>query len=286
MESALRVSGLCKRYPGFTLSDVSFTLERGRVMGFIGRNGAGKTTTIKCIMGLIRRDAGSVEILGGSHGTEESGVKERIGFVYDEHGFFGGMTVNGVGKMARSFYSTWRDDEFLQRMRQFSLDPRRKTRELSHGQRTKLALAVALSHGAELLIMDEPTSGLDPVFRAELIDILFDLIQDDRKAIFFSTHLTSDLERIADSITFIDQGRIVLSEPKDDLLERYRIVKGPVLTEEGRAMCVGARESRSGFEALTTSAEELAAIVGNRAVVEKASLEDLMVYMAKGAAGE
>jgi len=173
----------------------------------------------------------------------------------------------------------------VQVLREFGLDPAHKTGDLSRGQRTKLALALALSHGAELLVMDEPTSGLDPVFRSELIDILYRVIQDERKSIFFSTHNTTDLEKIADYITFIEDGKIVFSESKDDLLERYRIVKGPRerLNTQGREMCVGIRETRTGFEALSASAENLAALVGRDAVMEKANLEDIMVYTMKGA---
>lgn len=284
MEHALKVEGLRKRYPGFTLSDVSFGLERGTVMGFIGRNGAGKTTTIKLIMGLIRKDAGVVEVLGREMGRDDSGIRERIGFVYDEHGFFGNMTVGAIGQMTATFYRNWSAEEFARLVKEFGLDPARKAGELSRGQRTKLALTLALSHGAELLVMDEPTSGLDPVFRSELIDILYRVIQDERKAVFFSTHNTSDLERIADYITFIEGGKIVFSESKDALQERYRIVKGPreLLSARGREMCVGIRETRTGFEALSASAEDLAVLVGEGVVVEKADLEDIMVYMVKG----
>jgi ABC-2 type transport system ATP-binding protein len=170
-------------------------------------------------------------------------------------------------------------------VKEFGLDPWRKAGELSRGQRTKLALALALSHDAELLVMDEPTSGLDPVFRSELIDILYRVIQDEHKSVFFSTHNTTDLERIADYITFIEDGKIVFSESKDTLLERYRIVKGSreCLSPRGREMCVGIRETRTGFEALSATAEDLAALVGEDVVVEKANLEDIMVYSVKGA---
>jgi ABC-2 type transport system ATP-binding protein len=285
MENALKVTGLSKRYSGFTLSDVSFSLERGTVMGFIGRNGAGKTTTIKLIMDLIRRDAGSVEVLGREVERNDAETRERIGFVYDEHGFYGTMTVRAVGRMIARFYRNWNSEEFERLVREFGLNPSHKAGELSRGQRTKLALALALSHGAELLVMDEPTSGLDPVFRSELIDILYDVIQDERKSVFFSTHNTTDLERIADYITFIEDGKIVFSESKDDLLERYRIVKGPRerLNTQVREMCVGIRETRTGFEALSASAENLAALVGKDAVIEKANIEDIMVYTVKGA---
>jgi ABC-2 type transport system ATP-binding protein len=284
MESALKVEGLCKRYRGFQLSDVSFCLERGYVMGFIGRNGAGKTTTIKCIMGLTHRDRGSIQVFGREHDKNDLDARERIGFVYDEHGFYGSMSAARIGRLVAPFYRDWNGEEFARLLREFELDPERKASELSRGQRTKLALAIALSHGAELIIMDEPTSGLDPVFRSELIDILYRVIQDERKSIFFSTHLTSDLEKIADYVTFIDQGRIVFSETLDSLRDRYRIVKGPLesLDNRTRELCAGIRETRTGFEALSASADELVGLVGTRAVVEKANLEDIMVFMARG----
>jgi len=254
-------------------------------MGFIGRNGAGKTTTIKLIMDLIRRDAGSVEVLGHEAGWGDAETRERIGFVYDEHGFYGNMTVSAIGRMTALFHRNWNSGEFARLVGEFGLDPSRKAGELSQGQRTKLALALALSHGAELLVMDEPTSGLDPVFRSELIDILYRVIQDERKSVFFSTHNPTDLEKIADYITFIEDGKIVFSESKDALLERYQIVKGPRerLSARGREMCVGIRETRTGFEALSASADDLAALVGMDVVMEKANLEDIMVYTVKGA---
>ena len=285
MEHALKVNGLSKHYSGFTLSDVSFSLERGSIMGFIGRNGAGKTTTIKLIMGLIHRDAGAIEILGRAMEKDDCEAREKIGFVYDEHGFYGNMTVRAFGRMIAPFYRNWNQAEFSRLAGEFELDPSLKAGELSRGQRTKLALALALAHGAELLIMDEPSSGLDPVFRSELVDILYRIIQDERKSIFFSTHNTTDLERIADYITFIDGGKIVFSESKDALFERYRIVKGPLerLSVQARELCVGIRETRLGFEALSASAEDLAALVGNEVIVEKANLEDIMVHFVKGA---
>lgn len=286
MEYAIEVNGLSKHYPGFNLSGVSFGLERGAVMGFIGRNGAGKTTTIKLIMGLIHRDSGSINVLGQEMGPDSSDIREKIGFVYDEQGFYGGITtVRVVGKMTARFYRDWDNEEFYRLIREFGLDPEQRTEEMSRGQRTKLALALALSHNAELLIMDEPTSGLDPVIRSELIDILYQIIQDERRSIFFSTHITTDLERIADYITFIEDGKIVFSESKDDLLDKYKIVKGPreFFNEQAREMCVGVREMRTGFEALTTSIEDMAALMGETAIIEKATLEDIMVYTVKGA---
>ncbi len=286
MEYSIKVDHLTKHYPGFSLSDVSFSLPRGTVMGFIGRNGAGKTTTIKSIMGLIHMDSGSIKVLGHDMGPDSTEVREKIGFIYDEQSFYGGiMTVRVMGKITSRFYKNWNNEEFNRFIKKFGLDPEQKTETLSHGQKTKLSLALALSHNAELLIMDEPTSGLDPVFRSELIDILYEIIQDESRSVFFSTHITTDLEKIADYITFIEDGKIVFSESRDDLLDKYRIVKGPLelLNEQGRELCIGVREMRTGFEALTGSAGDLTALMGDNAIVEKANLEDIMVYSVKGA---
>lgn len=286
MENAIKVKGLSKHYSGFELSDVSFSLPRGTVMGFIGRNGSGKTTTIKLIMGLIHKNSGSIEVLGKEMGPDSADVREKIGFVYDEQAFYGGiMTVRNVGKMTGRFYKEWNNEEFSRLIKNFNLDPEQKTDALSRGQRTKLSLVLALSHNAELLIMDEPSSGLDPVFRSEFIDILYRIIQDEHRSILFSTHITTDLEKIADYITLIDNGRIVFSEAKDDILDRYKIVKGPLrrLGEKGREMCAGVREMRTGFEALSTSADKLASLIGADAITERATLEDIMVFTVKGA---
>jgi ABC-2 type transport system ATP-binding protein len=222
----------------------------------------------------MRKDAGSVQVFGREQEPDDIELRERIGFVYDEQGFHGGMTVGATGRMVAPFYHRWSAEEFARLLRKFSMDPTRKTADLSRGQRMRLALAIALAHEADLLIMDEPTSGLDPVFRSELIDIFHGVIQDERKAIFFSTHLTSDLEKIADFVTFIDEGRIVFSESKEALQDRYRIVKGPTeaLTDRARSLCAGVRETGTGFEALSASADDLAALVGSTAVVDKANL--------------
>lgn len=279
METILRVEGLTKRFPGFTLEGVGFQVPRGTVMGFIGRNGAGKTTTIKLIMNLLKRDGGAVEVFGLDPERDGAAVRERIGFVYDELFFYANLTGEQMRRAVAPHYRGWDEALFRRYAVDFELDLKKPVEKLSKGQKTKLALAIALSHGAELILMDEPTSGLDPVFRAELLDILYAVIQDERKSVFFSTHITADLEKIADYITFIDRGRLVFSEPKDAVMDRYRIVRGPAeaLTPEVRPLCVGARSTPSGFEALTVRAEDMRPIVGPRAVVERASLDDIMV---------
>jgi ABC-2 type transport system ATP-binding protein len=280
MDTVLRVENLAKRFPRFSLEGVSFSLERGTVMGFIGQNGAGKTTTIKCVMDLLRRDGGVVEVFGLDPRTHGARVRERIGFVYDELNVPGMLTGDDVRAFVSRLYRCWDDAAFRARALEFDLDLGQRVDKLSRGQKVKLSLALALSHKAELIIMDEPTSGLDPVFRAELLDILYGVIQDESKSIFFSTHITSDLEKIADTITFIDDGKLVFSDAKDAVMDRFRIVRGPAdgLTPRVSALCSGTRSTASGFEALTERAADVAALLDGRAVVERASLDDIMVH--------
>jgi ABC-2 type transport system ATP-binding protein len=189
--------------------------------------------------------------------------------------------VSETERVIAPFYSRWSREQYTRFVEKFRLEPQRKVGELSHGQRTLLSLAVAFSHDAELIIMDEPTSGLDPIVRSELIDLLYEIIQDEHRAILFSTHITTDLEKIADHITFVDDGKILFSDSKDEILERYRIVRGPnaVLTDEARELCIGVRETPVGFEALSGASDELNALTGGRCIAERASLDDIMVSM-------
>jgi len=225
MDYILEVNNLRKEFKNFTIDDISFKLEPGYIMGFIGPNGAGKSTTIKLIMNLLKKDGGEIKIFGKDHIKHEKEVKNRIGFVYDENYYYEDLTINSMKNIVASFYSNWDDDKFYQYIKEFDLNPKAKIKTLSKGMKMKFSLAVALSHNADLIIMDEPTSGLDPVFRREILDILYSVIQDDTKSIFFSTHITTDLEKVADYITFINKGKIVFSQAKDDILENYAIVK-------------------------------------------------------------
>ena len=280
MDYILEVNNLRKEFKNFTIDDISFKLEPGYIMGFIGPNGAGKSTTIKLIMNLLKKDGGEIKIFGKDHIKYEKEVKNRIGFVYDENYYYEDLTINSMKNIVASFYSNWDDDKFYQYIKEFDLNPKAKIKTLSKGMKMKFSLAVALSHNADLIIMDEPTSGLDPVFRREILDILYSVIQDDTKSIFFSTHITTDLEKVADYITFINKGKIVFSQAKDDILENYAIVKGglDILNENIRKEFIGLRETRVGFEALTDNVNKIRNLFGDKVLMEKASLEDIMVY--------
>ncbi len=280
MEPILQIQNLGKQFKDFALKDINLTLDRGFIMGFIGPNGAGKSTTIKLILNLMNRDRGEIKIFGKDNVKHEIEVKNKIGFVLDESYYYEEITVLDMKRIISSFYKNWDEAVFNKYSKDFEISPKKKIKELSKGMKMKFSLAVALSHHAELLIMDEPTSGLDPVVRSELLDILSDLMQDENKGVFFSTHITSDLDKIADYITFIDKGQIVFSTTKDDILENYGLVKGPkeLVCGNNTNDFIGIRESQFGFEGLVQNKEEFRKSCREKVVIEKPTLEDIMVY--------
>lgn len=280
MVPILEIINLRKEYEDFTLKDINLTLNRGFIMGFIGPNGAGKSTTIKLIMNLIKKDGGEIKLFGKDNIKNEIEVKNKIGFVLDENHFYEDLTLTEMKNIVAPFYKSWNNNEFDNYLKDFDLPSKKKIKELSKGMKMKFSLAIALSHNAELLIMDEPTSGLDPIVRSELLDILSNLMQDENKGIFFSTHITSDLDKIADYITFINQGEIILSTTKDDILENYGLVKGhkELISKNNQQNFIGIRENRFGFEALVKDKEEIKKIYNEKVLVEKPKLEDIMVY--------
>jgi ABC-2 type transport system ATP-binding protein len=284
MNEILEVRNLTKNYLGFSLNNISFTLEKGYIMGFIGPNGAGKTTTIRLIMNLIRRDSGEIRVFGLDNIKDELEVKERIGFVYDENHFYNELSVLEMKKIIAPFYSRWDDSVFKDYLDRFELSPRKKIKDLSRGMKMKFSLVISLSHHADLLLLDEPTSGLDPIFRSELLDILAEIIQDENKSIFLSTHLTADLDKIADYITFINLGELVFCEGKDAIMERYALVKGDneLLDEELKREFIGINQSKYGFTGLTRDVQRVRQVFGSSVLIEKASLEDIMLYTVRG----
>ncbi|MCB2353904.1 ABC transporter ATP-binding protein [Clostridium estertheticum] len=284
MSSVLDVRNLNKSYGDFYLNGLNFKLEKGYVMGFIGPNGSGKSTTIKSIMNLIKKDSGSISVFGMDNVKDERKIKEKIGFVYDENIFYGMLTINEMKNIIAGFYRRWDENKFKEYIKHFELNPNKVIDKLSKGMKIKFALALALSHGAELIVMDEPTSGLDPAFRSELMDILYNVIQNEEMSIFFSTHITADLEKIADYITFINKGSMVFSESKEEVLQKYAIVKGSsrLLDLNIRKEFIGIRETASGFEALTDNKEKARILFNDSCKIEKASLEDIMVYTIRG----
>jgi ABC-2 type transport system ATP-binding protein len=284
MQNVLEIENLNKDYGDFKLKDVSFALPQGFIMGLVGPNGAGKTTIIKLILNLLRRDGGDIKVFGLDNVNHEVAVKSRIGFVHDTPFFYESLTLKSLKATVAPFYKDWDDELFYRLLREFNLPAGKLFRKLSRGMKMKFALAVALSHQADFIILDEPTSGLDPVFRRELLARLSALIQDEKKSVLFSTHITSDLERIADYITFIHDGRVVFSTAKDEVLEKWAVVKAgnELLNDDSRKFFKGIRKREFGFEALTSDAAEARRRFAGKAVIEKASLEDIMYYTTRG----
>ena len=219
--AVLEVEGLCKRYPAFLLDHVSFSLERGRIMGLIGRNGAGKTTTLKSIFNLVHPDSGSIRLLGLSMPADEREIKRHIGYAGGAINYYQRKKIRDIAAVTSTFYDDWDDGAYRRYLKAFSLDENKTPLELSEGMRVKFSLTLALSHRAELLILDEPTSGLDPVSRDEVLDI-FKALRDKGLSIHFSTHITSDLDKCADAITYIRSGKVLASRPMDAYLAACR----------------------------------------------------------------
>jgi ABC-2 type transport system ATP-binding protein len=284
MEPILELKNLSKRYKGFTLKGVNLVVPRGYIMGLIGPNGAGKTTIIKLIMNLVRRDGGEIEVFGLDNLAHEAAIKSRIGFVYEEPCFHHDVKLKDIRSAVAPFYEKWNEERFTALISEFGLPLNKKFKKLSEGMKSKFAIALALSHDAELIVMDEPTSGLDPIFRRELLERLSDFIQDENKSVLFSTHITSDLEKTADYVTFIHDGEIRFSTRKDDLLERWGIVKGgpELLARRDNGLFLGVCESAYGVEALTTDIETARRELGGDLVFERATLEEIMVFIGQG----
>lgn len=282
MNNILEVTGLNKSYKSFSLKEISFSIPQGYIMGFVGPNGAGKTTTIKAILNMINYDAGDIKALGFDNRKDSPRINDQIGVVMDLPFYVNDWNVKDVESAVSPFYSGWSHDKYISMLKEFSIEEKKKVKELSRGMKVKLMLAVALSHGARLLILDEPTSGLDPVARDELMDILRDFISDEKNGVLFSTHITSDLEKIADYITFIKDGAIVYSGLKDTLMESYALVKGGLsdINEEQKKAVIGLREHSMGFEGMVRT-EDLRKLPKS-VLTEPVSLEEIIVYMNKG----
>jgi len=282
MSNILEARGLRKSYGSFILSDVTFDVPRGFITGFIGPNGAGKTTTLKLILGVIRADSGSVTLFGRDNvgGSVQNG---EIGVVLDTPMYVDDWTLGDVEKAISPFYREWDKRAFADYVKQFGLDPKKKVKELSRGMKVKLQIATAFSHNARLLLLDEPTSGLDPVARDEICDLLREFVTDESKSVLFSTHITSDLEKTADYITFILNGGIVFTGGKDDLLEKYVRVTGGLqdLSAEQKKYVYGYREHNTGFEGMVETSK--IGTLPDDVLTEEISLDEIIIFMNKGA---
>lgn len=276
----LSVQNLCKSYDKFKLDNISFSLDEGYIMGFIGRNGAGKTTTLKSILGLVHPDSGSIRMLGHDAAADELFFRQNTGVVFGEFDFYKKKKLSAITDVIRRFYSGWDEDVYRKYLGSFALDPGKRIDELSTGMKMKYSLALALSHNAKLLILDEPTSGLDPVSRDELLNIFREIIENGDKSILFSTHITSDLDKCADYIAYIKDGRLIACSDRQSYTDSYRLVSGrkATLNDSLKQILVGYRENAFGFTGLI-KADDIPNIAGLE--YAPADLESIMIYREK-----
>ncbi|MEG1104705.1 MAG: ABC transporter ATP-binding protein [Oscillospiraceae bacterium] len=282
MNNSIEINSITKAYKDFVLDNVSFNVPYGSIMGFIGENGAGKTTTIKAILNIIRINSGSITVFDKDIKANAKDINKDIGTVLDGSFFYEGMEARDIAPVMRRLYKTWDDKYFTQLLSRFSLPANKIIKEYSKGMKMKLNLATALAHKPKLLILDEATSGLDPVVRNEMLDIFLEFIQEEEHSILMSSHITTDLEKIADYITFLHEGKVVFSKSKDDIMENYAVAKCSV--EKANALphelIMGRRSSQFGCELLVSDKVALRRKEPD-IIIDHASLDDIMTFIAK-----
>lgn len=277
--NAIEIKGITKRYDGFTLDHVSFDVPKGSIMGFIGQNGAGKTTTIRSLLNITKADEGEILLLGMDHIKEEQEIKKRIAVVFDELPFHDMFNAKDMAKIFEGLYPQWDNAIYQQYLERFQLPQKKKIGQFSKGMKMKLQIACALSHNAELLVMDEATTGLDPIVRDEILHIFMEYLKDGERSILMSSHITSDLEKIADSVTFIDRGKILLSGYKDEILETHGILKCSKedLANIAPEDIVSIRTNNYGAEVMVPD-REAASSKYSGLIMDPATLDDIMLY--------
>ena len=283
MNYVLEVNGLKKAYKQKqVLQDVTFNVYEGCISGFIGVNGVGKTTTIKMLLGLVKPDAGDIKIFGMDLKQNQKKIKERIGIVFDNGYLYDDLTIKDMAKIISSAYKSWDQKVFQDYMDRFSLNQKEYIKNLSKGMRMKCALAYALSHHADLLIMDEPTSGLDPQVRRQILQIIQEFVEEEGKSVFFSTHITNDLERCVDDVIMLQEGRVLFQEEKDRLLESHAFVKGNKnwLDQENESLFIELNQKGFHFEGLTNQKEKVKKRMP-QALFEKPNIEEIMIAYSK-----
>ncbi len=279
MDKVLELKNVTKDYGDFKLDNVSFSVTQGAICGFIGQNGAGKTTTISLILDIIKRDAGDIQVFGEDILANPTAIKERIGVVFDEMGFHDFMTATQISKMMANIYKNWDEAVFFDYLEKFALPRKKRCGAFSRGMRMKLQIAVAMSHGAELLIMDEPTSGLDPIVRNEILQIFQEFVMEENHTILLSSHITTDLERIADEVVFINKGKIVLAGNKDEILETHGLMKCKKNDMAGidESDIISTRPSAFCTEVLVANRRGCAKKYP-KVTMEQTTLEDIMIF--------
>ena len=278
MSDFLKLENVNKKYPSFSLKDVSFTVKAGEIMGFIGRNGAGKTTTLKSIMNLIHFDSGEIYAFGEDMTVNELENKQRIGFALSELNYYPNKTIRQLMNVTKRFYKNFDEEKFAEACRLFNLNIDKKLEELSSGMKVKYSVAIALSHHAELLILDEPTSGLDPVSRDEILDIFRSIVKNGDRAILFSTHITSDLDKCASNITYIHDGEILYTGTKKNFVSSYLFVVDKTKNKNLLHEYIAYKELDEHIEGLI-SADNKDVFIQNGLEVKEPDLEQIMVYL-------
>lgn len=286
MDKVLELKGVTKDYGDFRLDNVDLSVSRGGICGFIGQNGAGKTTTIQLILDIIKKDAGEIKVFGEDMEVNGKALKERIGVVFDEMAFHDFLTATQINKIMGNIYRNWDEEVFFGYLEKFGLPKKKRCGAFSRGMRMKLQIAVAMSHGAELLVMDEPTSGLDPIVRNEILQIFQEFVMEENHTILLSSHITGDLERIADEVVFINKGKIVLAGNKESILENHGLMKcrKNEIEQIDKEDIIATRPSAFCTEVLVADRKACAKKYPMLAM-EQTSLEDIMIfYVNRGSA--
>lgn len=285
MNELLKLDNVTKHYPSFTLKDVSFDIKPGQIMGFIGRNGAGKTTTLKCIMNLVHYESGSIYAFGKEMKENELENKQKIGFALSELNYYPNRTIKQLVSVTKRFYKDFDEKKFVEVCKLFNLDINKKLEELSSGMKVKYSVAIALSHKAELLILDEPTSGLDPVSREEVLDIFREIVKNGQRAILFSTHITSDLDKCATDITYIHDGEIVYTGDKKGFVNSYLFIKDNTKNKSLLDDYIAYKELDDHIEGLISS-DKKELFTNNGIDPTEPDLEEIMVYLERSKSNE
>ena len=281
--NAIEINNVTKHYKDFSLNQINFTVPKGTIMGFVGENGAGKTTTIKAILDLIHTDEGTINVLGRDSKNLPKDIKAQIGVVFDGSNLHDNMNAKNINFIMKNIYPNWEEKVFNHYLMKLNLPQDKIFKGYSRGMKMKLSIAIALSHQSKLLILDEATSGLDPIIRDEILDIFMEFIQNENHTILLSSHIISDIEKIADYVTFIHKGRIVFSKSKDDLIYQHGIIrcrKNDIRNIDS-SFVVGIRENGFGAEVMIHSKERFKRIY-QQFEVEKVSIEEIMLFVVRG----
>ena len=281
MENLIEIQGLCKHYKDFTLDHIDLTVPEGQIVGLIGENGAGKTTTLKALLGVIRPDGGTIRLLGGDPG--DPAIRSQVGVVFEDSYFYGGLCARQIDRIMAGIHATWDSTLFHGYCRRFDLEEGKPVKDFSRGMRMKMSLATALAHRPKLLVMDEATSGLDPVVRGEMLDLFLEFIQDEGHGVLMSSHITADLERIADQIAYIHKGKLLFQQDKDLLLEDMAILRCSAgeIDSLPKNLVVARRGGAYGSAALVRHPQNVRRLLPS-AVLDRADIDEIMQFISGG----